>query len=451
MTITETKIEKLEHSKVKLTATVPAQDVRSEYDEMMREYVSSVRIDGFRKGHVPVSVLERKFGESLRLDAMGRVLEKAVEAALKDSEEKPLAYEAPALEGEPAFALGEDFTFTVAYDVFPKFSAPALDAIEVIVPKVVITDEDVARDLEMIRQRNAIVVEKSGPAVKGDVVTLSWNELDAEGKLVPSSAREDFTFEVGTGHNIYKFDDDVAGLAAGESKTFTKTYPADFEFKELAGRTLTLDVKVTKVKQKNLPDLDDELAQDVSEKYKNLDDLKAAVRAQLESSLSSKLKEIKEKSLLDTLVGRTEIDLPESMVGAELSMRWESLKREMGIESDEQMERIAAYSGKTREQMLEEWKPAVVKAIKGRLVMDKLLEAGSFEVSDVDLAAEYARQAEGTALSAEEVKAEYEKNQSVEYLKERIKENKFIDSILATASVKEGDSIAFVDFVARNE
>ena len=76
MTITETKIEKLEHSKVKLTATVPAQDVRSEYDEMMREYVSSVRIDGFRKGHVPVSVLERKFGESLRLDAMGRVLEK---------------------------------------------------------------------------------------------------------------------------------------------------------------------------------------------------------------------------------------------------------------------------------------------------------------------------------------------------------------------------------------
>lgn len=451
MTITETKIEKLEHSKVKLTATVPAQDIKTEYDAMMREYVSSVRIDGFRKGHVPVSVLERKFGESLRLDAMGRVLEKAVEVALKDSEEKPLAYEAPALEGEPKFALGEDFTFTVAYDVFPTFSPPSLDAVEISVPKVAVTEEDMARELEQIRQRNAIVVDKSGPAAKGDVVTLGWNELDADGKPVPSSAREDFTFEIGSGHNLYKFDDEIMGIAAGESKTFTKTYPADFEYKELAGRTLTLEVKVTKVKQKNLPDLDDELAQDVSEKYKNLADLKAAVKAQLESSLAARLRQVKEKSLLDVLVSRTEIDLPESMINAELAMRWESLKREMGIESDEQMERIAAYSGKTREQLLGDWKPAVEKAIKGRLVMDKLLEAGSFDVSDEDLTAEYSRQAEGTALSAEEVKAEYEKNQSVEYLRERIKENKFIDSVLATASVKEGESVAFVDFVARNE
>jgi trigger factor len=451
MTITETKIEKLEHSKVKLTATVLAQDVRAEYDAMMREYVSSVRIDGFRKGHVPVSVLERKFGESLRLDAMGRVLEKAVEVALKDSEEKPLAYEAPALEGEPKFVIGEDFTFTVAYDVFPKIVPPSLEGIDIVVPKVSVTDEDVARELEQVRQRNAIVVDKSGPALKGDIVTLSWNELDAEGKPIPASAREDFTFEVGTGHNLYKFDDDIAGLQAGETKTFTKTFAPDYEYKELAGKSLTLEAKVTKVKQKNLPDLDDELAQDVSENYKTLADLTNAVKAQLEASLAAKLKEVKEKALLQTLVTRTELDLPESMVGAELSMRWESLKREMGIESDEQMERIAAYSGKTREQLLQDWRPAVEKAIKGRLVMDKLLEAGSFDVTEEELAAEYGRQAKDSALSVEEVKAEYEKNQSVDYLKERIKEGKFIDSVLATASIKEGESAAFVDFVARNE
>ena len=139
------------------------------------------------------------------------------------------------------------------------------------------------------------------------------------------------------------------------------------------------------------------------------------------------------------------------MAAAELSMRWDSLKREMGIDTDEKMERIAEYSGKSRQQLYDDWKPTVQKAISGRLVLDKLIEAGSYVATDEDLAAEYARQAEGTALSAEEVKAEYEKRQSVEYLKEKVRENKFFDSILSSATIKNGETVAFVDFMGRNE
>lgn len=449
--ISEKKIEKLEHSKVRMTATVPANEVRSLYDTMMKEYTDTVKIDGFRKGHVPPSVLERKFGESLRLDAMSRVLEKAVDAALKDSEEKPLAYEAPALEGEPEFAVDKDFTFSVTYDVFPAIEVPSLEGIEISVPKVTVTDEDLARELEQIRQRNAIVVEKTGPAEKGDVVTLGWSEIDAEGKQVSGTAREDFTFEIGTGYNVYKFDEEIIGLAAGESKTFTKSYPADFDYSELAGKTVTLSVTVSKVKQKNLPDLDDELAQDVSEKYKTLDDLKTSVKAQLEASLAARIRSLKEKSIVDELLKRTTVDVPESMVAAELAMRWESLKREMGVDSDEKMERIAEYSGKNRQALYEDWKPLATHAIAARLVLDKLIEAGSYVATDEDLQAEYARQAEDTALSVDEVKAEYEKQKSVEYLKEQIRENKFFDSVLATAIIKEGEPASFVDFMGRNE
>jgi len=451
MIISDKKIEKLEHSKAKMTATVPAAEIGSVYDEMMREYTKSVRIDGFRPGHVPASVLERKFGETLRLDAMSRVLEKAVEAALAESEEKPLAYEAPALEGEPEFALGKDFIFSVTYDVYPTFEAPALDGIEITLPKVAVADEDLARELEQIRDRNAIVVEKTGPAASGDSVTLGWTELDAEGKPVEGSTREDFTFEIGKGLNLYKFDDEIVGLAAGDSKTFTKAFAEDYEYKDLAGKTVTLSVKVSKVKQKNLPALDDELAQDVSEKYKTLDDLKAAVKAQLQASLDARLRELKEKAIIDELLGRTKVDVPESMIAAELAMRWDSLKREMGIDTDDKMERIAQYSGKSRQQLYDDWKPAVEKAIAGRVVLDKLIEAGSFIATDEDLAAEYAKQAEGTSMSAEEVKAEYEKRQSVEYLKEHLREAKFFDSALASAAVKDGEAVSFVDFMGRNE
>lgn len=451
MVISEKKLEKLEHSKVRMTATVPMADVKSVYDEMMADYVKSVRIDGFRKGHVPPSVLERKFGDSLRLEAMSRVLEKAVDAALADAEEKPLAYEAPALEGEPEFALDKDFSFSVTYDVFPHFELPSTEGIELEVPGVEVSEEDLAQELERIRERNAIVVEKTGEAALGDIVTVAYSELTEDGREVAGSKREDFTFELGKGLNLYKFDEEVVGMKAGDSKIFPKTYPGDFEYKDLAGKTVKLSVAVSKVKQKDVPALDDELAQDVSEKYKTLEDLKKAVREQLQSALDNRLRELKEKKLVDILLERTSIDVPESMVSAELSMRWESLKRDMGIDSDEKMESIAQYSGKSRQQLYEDWKPAVGKAIAGRLLLDKLVEKSGLEITEEDLSAEYARQAEGSAMSVEEVKAEYEKRRSVEYLKERMKETRFFDGLLATAKLGQGEKKSFVDFMSAAE
>ncbi|MDD3820570.1 MAG: trigger factor, partial [Spirochaetales bacterium] len=272
-----------------------------------------------------------------------------------------------------------------------------------------------------------------------------------DGREVAGSKREDFTFELGKGLNLYKFDEEVVGMKAGDSKIFSKTYPGDFEYKDLAGKTVKLSVAVSKVKQKDVPALDDELAQDVSEKYKTLEDLKKAVREQLQSALDNRLRELKEKKLVDILLERTSIDVPESMVSAELSMRWESLKRDMGIDSDEKMESIAQYSGKSRQQLYEDWKPAVGKAIAGRLLLDKLVEKSGLEITEEDLSAEYARQAEGSAMSVEEVKAEYEKRQSVEYLKERMKETRFFDSLLATAKLGQGEKKSFVDFMSAAE
>jgi len=448
-------IEKSEHSSVKLSITVPSAESKKEYEAMIREYSKSVRIDGFRAGHVPVSVLERKFGDTLRLDAMGRVLEKAVEEALKDVDRKdqPLAYSTPSLEGEPDFAVDKDFSFTVKYDVFPDIEVGDWKGIEIAKSVVEIGKEDEARELEDIRERNAVVVERDATAAsaKGDVVTINFRELGEDGQSVAGTEREDFTFEIGTGYDVYKIDDEIVGMKRDEERTVSKSYPADFEYKELAGRSVKLAVKVTKIKEKKLPALDDELAQDVSEKYKTLADLKADIRAQLEKRLSDKLKQLEEKALVEGLLARSKVELPESMVAAELAMRLENLKRQMGLDTEDKLDRILSYSGKTRASLVDEWKPSAEKSIKTRLAIEKLVEEGKYECSEADLDAEFSRQAAESSLSVDEVKAEYEKRGSMDYLRDRIKEDKLMAALLTSASVKKGAKVSFVDLMKDSE
>jgi trigger factor len=123
--------EKLEHSAVKLTVTVGKDDVRAAYEAIVRDYSKNVRIDGFRKGKVPATILERKFGSQLKLDAMGRVMDEAVEKALEGETLVPLSYAQPSLDGEPHFELDSDFSFSVCYDVFPEVTPGSVDGAEV--------------------------------------------------------------------------------------------------------------------------------------------------------------------------------------------------------------------------------------------------------------------------------------------------------------------------------
>jgi trigger factor len=453
--IASKNIEKLERSAAKLSVTVPAAECRKEYDAMLREYSKSVRLDGFRPGHVPASVLERKFGDSLRLDAMGRVLEKAVEEALKgvDPKEQPLGYSTPSLEGEPEFAIDKDFSFAVKYDVFPSIEVGDWKGIEVSKPVCEITAADEERELAEIRERNAIVVERDADAkaAKGDIVTVNFREVGADGQTVAGTEREDFTFEIGTGYDVYKVDEDIVGMKRDEEKTFDKTYPADFDSNELAGKSVKVAVKVTKIKEKKLPELDDDLAQDVSEKYKTLADLKADIRSHLEKRLADKMKQVEEKALVEGILAISKTELPESMVAAELAMRLENLKRQMGIDTEDKLDRILAYSGKTRAALIDEWKPSAEKAITTRLALEKLTEIGKYECSEADLEAEFARQATESSLSVDEVKAEYEKRGSMDYLRDRIKEDKLMADLLAAAKVKKGEKIAFVDLLKDSE
>lgn len=447
------KIEKLERSAVKLTVTVGKADVRSAYERLLKEYAKDVRIDGFRKGKVPSTILERKFGPQLKLDAMGRVMDEAVEKALEGETLVPLSYAQPSLDGEPKFELDADFSFAVTYDVFPEVVAGDVSGSEIELPQVAIAKADEERELDEIRERNAIVMDKEDKAAakKGDIATVDYSELDGSGALVANSERQDFVFEIGTGHNIYKFDDEVVGMKKGDEKVFDKAFPADFEYSEFAGQTKKLKVKLSKLKEKKLPALDDELAQDVSEKFKTLDDLKADVKAKLEKRLEDRMKSLREKAIVDALVEKSTVDMPASMIAAELDMRLRNLMQRMGIENEERLTQIVSMSGRSVDQLRDEWRPEAEKAIKTRLVLDKLVADGAYEASDDEMAAEYAKMAVDSNLSVEDVKAEYERRGMVDYLKDRIKEDKLLADLEKKVKVKKGKKVAFVDLFKENE
>lgn len=442
------QITKLAKSRVQLDVTIKQDEIAKTYQELLQKYSKSIQIPGFRKGKVPVKVLETKYGEALKGDVAGDIMEKALgeifEAA--NEHERPLPYSQPAMDKAPDFALDKDLSFTVTYDVFPEVKLGTIDGFKLELPQVTIGDAELQEELAAIRERNAIVVDRNDgdKAEKDNIATVNYCELDDAGNVIAGTERQDFVFTIGTGYNVFKFDDEVTGMKKGESKDFTKKYPADFEDKDLAGTTKKLRVTLTALKARNLPELDDDLAQDVSEKYKTLADLKADITKNMETALENKLKEIKNTKLLEKMVEANEFELPESMVAAELESRWQMLAQRFRTDMA-QLEKLITSSGQTKEAMLNEWRPEAEKMLKSRVIVELLLKDREIAVSPDDVEAEYAKMAAGAGISVDEVKKHYADPRRKEYLIDDIKEQRLYGQLLEKCTLSKGAKTAFAD------
>jgi len=444
-------IERLDNSAVKLTVTVEQSALKQEYDDLLAKYAKSAQIKGFRKGKVPASVLERKFGEGIKQEAAANSIEKSLKEIFDEIEEKPLPYVTPELQDEALDPdLDKELTFTVTYDIFPEIKLGEYKGLEIEVPKVTVTKEDEQRELDEIRDRNAVVVDKPDETVaKDDIVTIDYAELDEKGEEKEETKREGFVFTVGTGYNLHKIDDDVIGMKKDEEKVLDKEYPEDFEYEDLAGKKIRLKVKVTAVKEKKLPDLDDDLAQDVSEKYESLDDLKKDIRERFEKAAENRLREMKVNKLLDKIVENSEVDLPRSMVEMELQNSWRNFLMRSRMPED-QAEQILSMQGKSKEALLEEWTPQAEQSLKSRLLVNKIIEKEGFEVSEEELDEEMKKQAEANDMSFEQVKEQYSQSNYMEYLKNDILDRKAHDFVIENADIKEGKKVKFLDLMNEN-
>ncbi|GHV88534.1 trigger factor [Spirochaetia bacterium] len=455
MTVSK-EVARLEHSAVKLTVTIAKDDVRTEYDKLINEYSKTLQIPGFRKGKVPREVLVRKFGDAFKGEALGHIIEGAVTQVFEDEsfpkEDRPLPYSTPQLQDEPpALDLDADLKFSVVYDVLPKITVGPWKGLTVEADTAKVEDEDLTRELDAIRDRNAIVMDKDDAeaAAKGDVVTVNYAELSDAGEPVAGTEREDFVFTLGTGYNVFKFDDDVAGMKKGETKDITKTYPETEEDKDLAGKTKKIRVTVTAVKERQLPKLDDDLAQDVDEKFKTLEDLKTSIRDRLTRTLEKRLRDIKISRILEKVMEATPADIPESMVRIELDTRWRTMARQFGTDA-EQLTQLMERSGKGRDAIFEEWRPEAVKALHSRLIVETLIQDQKLAASGEETEKEFETIAAESDTSVEDVKKYYEQQNMREYLAEDIKERKLFDLLLAENTIKPGKKAKYVDLISNN-
>lgn len=440
------EFKNLEKSAVELTVTIAKKDVAETYENTLKNYVKNAQIPGFRKGHVPANVLERKYGDSIKADTLGTLIDQSFDEIFKEeTENRPLPYAQPTMEKAPELDMTKDLTYTVKYDVFPKVEVKDFAGVNVKEPQVTITDDDLSDELKTIQERNATVTEKKdGVVEKDNIVTINYVEVGEDGKEITDTKREDYVFTVGSGENLYKIDDEVVGMKKDETKEITKNYKKDFENSDLAGKTVKLNVTVKAVKIRDIPALDDDFAQDVNDKYKTLQDMKDDLKKNMELAVSRRVKELKNNSLLEQLVEKNKFDIPASMLAAELDGRWRMMAQQFQT-TPEQLDKMIAASGQSKEAMLNEWTGDSEKMLKSRIIVDSLIRARNISVTPEEIEEQYKRIADEGGMTVEEVKKHYEDPRSKEYLIDDTKENKLYDQLYKEVKVSKGDKISFKD------
>ena len=447
MMIESKQIERLEQSRVRLSVTIKQDEAQKEYRKLLQEYSKNAQIKGFRPGKVPETVLEQKFGESIRMDAAQKLIEESLKVIYGEIDEKPLSFSPPVLESNLDFSPGGPFSYTVSYDIFPQLDLKKLSGFTVEEPQVSIGKDALNHELERLRQQNAIVIDKSeGTVEKDHVVTINYCLLDETGTEIADSHREDYTLTAGTESAPYDLGNDIIGMECGEEKTIEKASPDESDTDEQKTR---IKVKITGIKERELPDIDDELAQDINTDFETLDDLKKDINRQLNETKNDRLKEVRATSLMEKIIDANPIILPESMIGAELDGSWQSFIQKFGGD-EKTMEVLLQAQNRTRDDLYKEWRPAAEKRLKSQLITQKLIEDRKIEATEEELAEKIKETAEKHSMTSEKLREYYEQNKMIEYLKHDIMKSSLIHQLLEENTVKKGKKIKYLDFVQTN-
>ena len=436
-----------ENAEVRLSVTVAASEVQRVYDATVAEHCRTVRIKGFRKGKVPRDVLIRKAGDALLAEAAERIIGEAAQEALEAAEHPPIRSSRPRVEAAEPLAIGSAFRFDLLYDTKPEVSLGRYQRVGVTRHRFRIDDTDLERELDTIREQNAVVVEKQSDVVEsGDVVEIDYVEVDG-GHPVASTRREGFVFEVGTGYNLHRIDDDLVGMRVDEERDIEKTYPDDFEEESLAGRSLVLRVRVRRLREKQLPELDDELAQDVSERFETLEGLKADIRERMTQNGDRIVRERLISAIITAVEESSVVPLPRSLVDAGLAADWSSMVSRYGG-GERRVTLALQRSGTDRDALIEQWRPAAERRARLMLITDRLAEVEEIAVGDDEVEQELARRAQARSTQVEELREAYERNDLMPSLRADLRNEKLYDRLIELAAIKGGDELSYVDLVS---
>ncbi len=445
--IAKQEVKELEKSQVELVVTVEQKALQDEYNKVLNKYMKSVQIPGFRKGKAPKQVLENKIGDGMKEESVYTLIDTAVQKAIDevDKKYKPLPYSTPSLQNEEEISteIDKDLTFSVVYDVFPQFDLPEYKGLTLDVDKVVVGEDEINAEIAKLQDQNAMVIEKDKEVASGDIITVDYVELDENKEEIDGTNRKDFVFTVGSGTNFYRIDEDVIGMKKGDEKVITKTFPEDHDVAEYAGKTISLSLKLNLVKVRDVPELDDEFAQDVSEEYKTVKDLVDGTKEKLTTTLESHVKETKLNRLIESLLEKTTIAVPESMIQAEVDSSWRRFVSQSGM-TEEQVLSYLSFSGQTKEDFTAGWKDSAEKNLLGQLLIEKIKEKENFEVTDEELN-------EQVELQLKDIQDEKTKEYYKEMIKDDLQTRKASEFLLENNTFNETKEISYTEFMASHQ
>ena len=378
-------VEQLTPTRVKITVEVPFADLKPNVDKAYREIAKSVNIPGFRKGKVPPLVIDQRFGRGAILqEAINDALPRLYGAAVAENHLNPLAQ--PEVE-VTKLEDGDLLEFVAEVDVRPEFELPALDALEIEVDAIEVSEEQIEQELNTLADRFGSRETVERPAATGDRVTLDLI-ASKDGESLADATAEGLDYEVGSGSMLDGLDEAVTGLSAGESATFTSTLVGG----PLKGETADVEVRVTNVAQQDRPELDDEFAQLASE-FDTIEALRDDLRARLTNLARLEQAAAARDAVLEELLSRIEIDLPENLVDAD----FESRKTDLESSLQNAQLTLAEYladSDQTPDDFWTELRNRTATALRAQLVLDKLADERQLSVDQNDLTQHIIRKAQ---------------------------------------------------------
>jgi len=394
------QVEKLEKNMAKLTIEVPAEELEKAIEKVFQKQKKNISIPGFRKGKVPRAMVEKMYGKEVFYeDAANEIIPAAYEKAYDECGENIVS--TPKIEVTQIEA-GKPFIFTAEVALKPEVTLGAYKGIEVDKVEVTVSDDEVNAEIERERERNARSVSVSDRAVQDKDQTVIDFEGFVDGVAFQGGKGENYPLTIGSGAFIPGFEEQLIGKNIGEECDVNVTFPEEYHAEDLAGKPAVFKVTVKEIKEKILPELDDEFAAEVSE-FDTLAEYKEDVKKNLTEKREKDVKNAKEDAVVDAIIENATMEIPEAMIETQQRQMIQEFAQNIqmqGLSIDQYFQ----FTGLTPEAMMEQVKPQAEKRIKSRLVLEAVAKAENITVTEEDFDSEVAKMAEMYQMEADKVK-----------------------------------------------
>jgi trigger factor len=409
-----------------LDLEIPAEEVSKAMERVAKEFARIANVPGFRRGKAPISLIRRRFADDIKGEVLQSLVPERVEKAVAEQKLTPVSQ--PQVD-KLDYAEGQPLKFRAVFEVLPDFELGNYKGLEIELPAMDVTDEDVAKAFEEMRERAAAFAPVEGRAVEnGDFVQLKLLGTPAGGGD-PVQA-DSVLCHIGAEETMAAFNENLRGAKAGEHKNFDVVYPADYPDAKLAGKTYHYAAEVLGIKTKKLPELNDEFAKDVSDAA-TLDELKKKVRESLEHQRDHKHKELLHEKILAALVKLHDFPVPEALVEHQMDVRLERVVRSLAAQGvDPRAVNVDWVTLRRRQQ------ERAADDVKAELIVDRIASAESIDVTEQEVDQELQHLAGHGGESAEAIRARLTKQGALDRMKAKLRSDKTLDWLAQNSRIK---------------